>query len=59
MASLQELEAENARLMRTFGDELRDMPRLWRTYTNNALAIKALKATESARRFGPAKEQEG
>ncbi|WP_042442545.1 hypothetical protein [Azospirillum sp. B510] len=59
MASIQQLEAENARLMRTFGDELRTMPKLWRTYTNNALTIKTLQAAESARRRAPANEQEG
>ncbi|WP_376957689.1 hypothetical protein ABNQ39_11210 [Azospirillum sp. A26] len=59
MASIQQLEAENARLMRKFGDELRTMPRLWRTYQNNAARIRTQRAVNAARRQVQAETQEG
>ena len=40
-------QAENARLMRKFGDELRTMPALWSRYQANLIRIQS--ATDRAK----------
>lgn len=46
-------EAENARLMRKFGDDLRTMPALWNRYQSNLLRIRAAEDRAKAkRRYG-------
>lgn len=42
--------AENARLMRQFGDDLRTMPALWRRYRRNADAIRRASIEAANRR---------
>ena len=43
-------QAENARLMRQFGDDLRTMPALWSRYQANLIRIQSAQDRAAAKR---------